>query len=346
MTTTTTNQSNVSIVNLEKFKDTVLFSITIRKWGNSARIKDMNALEAYLLALKQEQAAEQAEGAAASDKATEKAVYIASERVKSNKKLVSSKRYEKLCSAMTALKARVEALSMPSFFRSGMFVCKTASVPTVESTLKAGWESIVKNELADFLDKFAEDVEAARSNPVKKGGLGPLFLSGDYPDLDTLKSLFAVEWYWMALSVPENIPDELKAEANEKFKRRMEDAADQIEQALRAELLELVSHAEERLTSNPGEKPKIFRDSIIGNLTQFLQTFESRDIFGDDRLKAIVDKAKAVMLDANGTSKIDAQKLRDLPAVRAAAKEQFAKIKAEISGLVEEKGRKLDLSEE
>ena len=332
---------NVSIINLEKFKDTVLFAITIRRWGNSTRIRDMAALEKYIAESKQPVAGEEADdknGAAPS-------VFVASDRVKSNKMLIRSTKLERLNKAMNALKGRVESMSIPSYFRPGMFVSKQSNVNTVEQTLKEGWRSIEENELKDFIAGYEEDVKAAQFTPVRKGGLGPLFNANDYPTADDVRKMFSIEWYWMALSVPENIPDELKAEANEKFKRRMEDAAAQIEQALRAELLELVAHAEERLTPVPGEKPRIFRDSAIGNIIQFISTFDSRDVFGDERLKQVVEQAKSVLVDEKGNAKIDPQKLRDYPSVRETARQKFADIRKSLDGLIEEQGRKLDLSE-
>ena len=333
------NSGTVSVINLEKFKDTVLFAITIRRWGNSTRIRDMAALEKYIAESKQQTPGEESNGNGAPS------VFIASDRVKSNKTLVRSTKLDRLNKAMNALKGRVESISIPSYFRPGMFVSKQSNVNMVETTLKDGWKAIEENELKDFLAGYAEDVKAAQFTPVKKGGLGPLFNASDYPDEDTLRGMFTVEWFWMALSVPENIPDELRDEANAKFQKRMQDAAEQIEQALRSELLELMAHAEERLTSAPGEKPKIFRDSAIANIMDFIQTFDSRDVFSDLKLRPILEQAKAILLDDKGNSKINPQKLRDFPSVREAARVQFAKIREQLDGLIEEQGRKLDLSE-
>lgn len=352
------SQATVNVINLERFKGTVLYSITLCKWGNSTRIRDLNKLEAYmeLLKLETEQEAREkkrlaaeAAGETLPDEPTTKpqqAIFVASDRVKSTKTLVQSSRYVRLCRAMTALKARSEAMAMPSFVRPGMFIVKEASVMEVESILKQGWQQIQQNELKDFLAGFEQDIENAKTAPVKKGGLGPLFNEADYPTLEELEKCFSVEWFWTALSVPENIPDALKEEANIKFKRRMEDAAQQIEQALRQEFLKVISHAEEALTTQPGSKPKIFRDSLIGNIVQFVNTFESRDIFGDDRMAAVVAKAKQVLIDNSGNAKLDPQKLRDFANVRATARAEFAKLKEELSGMIVEEGRKMDLSED
>ncbi len=344
MSETTANpadkRGNVQIINLERFKNTVLFSICIRRFGNSARIKDMNALEQYIAESKQTTTDEDTEKNGAGP-----AVFIASDRVKSSKALIRSPRLDRLNKAMNALKGRVETMSIPSYFRPGMFVSKQSNVLAVEQALKDGWAAIEARELNDFINGYPADVESAKTTPVKKGGLGPLFAEKDYPSGDELRKMFSVEWFWMALSVPENIPEALREEANEKFKRRMEDAASQIEQALRSELLELVAHAEERLTPVPGDKPRVFRDSAISNILDFIKTFDSRDVFSDQRLQPIVDQARALMLDDKGNSKMDAQKLRDFPTVRENTRQKFAEIRKQLDALVEESGRVLDLSE-
>jgi hypothetical protein len=342
-TATATNPSStptggkISVVDLSRFKDTVIFVVSLHRWGNSKKIKDAAAVERFLEALKLDTTPDA--------EAKPLPVFVASDRMKNSKVLLQSPRLDRLNKAMTALKTRVESMSMPSYFRPGMFVTKLSNAVVVSNALKDGWKAIEANELRDFLAGYAEDVAAARTAPVKKGGLGPLFNEGDYPNADEVRKAFSVDFFPIALSVPENIPDELKQEARDEFKRRMDDAASQIEQALRAEFLELVTHAEERLTPTPGEKPKVFRDSAIGNLMTFIQTFDSRDVFGDDRLKLVVEQAKGLLLDERGKVKLDAQKLRDYPSVREAAREKFTNIRKALDGLLEEQGRGLDLSE-
>ena len=333
----------MSVLSMEKFKNTVMVSITIRRFGNSKRISDTKALAAYLEQLKVETATATPEERKDSAPA---AVFIATDSVKSTKTLIRSKNLDRLCRAMNALKSAAQSMAMPSFIKPGILIVKEKQFPELERVLSEGWEEIQRNELLDFIKDYPLDIENARTLPVRKGGLGPLWNQADYAPADEIAKTFRVEWFPIALSVPENIPDELKAKAQEDFKRRMTDAAEQIEQALREQLLELVTHAEERLTVTPGEKPKVFRESLIANLVQFLNTFESRDIFGDERLAGIVTKAREIMLDAQGNAKLDTKKLREMANVRDAVRQQFANIKKELAGMVEEQGRVLDLSED
>ena len=342
-------RGKMTVINLEKFRSTVLFSISLCRWGNSMKVTDVKALEQYIADLKLAKAeakakAGESDGNEPLELKAEPAVFLATDRVKSTKTLIRSKKYDRLRSAMNQLKSRVESKAMPSYFRTGMFVCKQENVAEVEAMIQQGWQAIQDNELADFIKDYPQDIERARQS-VKEGGLGPLFREADYPDAEAVKATFNIEWYWMAISVPENIPDALKAEAQEKFKRRMADAAQQIEQALRGEFLELISHAEEKLTTAPGEKPKIFRDSLIGNVIEFLNTFDSRNMFGDERMTQVIAQARAALIDQQGNSKLKAQALRDFPNVREEARKRFATIREAMSGMIEEQGRLIQFDE-
>jgi hypothetical protein len=338
---------SLNIINLEKFRDTVLFSVGLKKWNNRAQVRDMAALQAYIKLLEAKES-EPAEGNGDPLKTTP-AIILASDRVKSSKVLIRSKAYEALCRSMNEIKAWCLERSMPSYFRSGMFVVRADQVGNVENALREKVQALEGPDgpLEKFLAAYPADVENARTAPVKKGGLGPLFRQTDYPGIEQLRKLFGFEWYWLALGVPENIPDELRAEAGEKFKRRLMDAAEDIEAALRVEFQELMKHAEERLTNAPGEKPKTFRDSMLQNIAQFLEVFDAKDVFGDQKLKAVVEETRKVLLKEDGTLKLEPQKLRELASVRETAKKTFAAIREKLDGLVEEKAsRRFDFAED
>lgn len=173
--------------------------------------------------------------------------------------------------------------------------------------------------------------------PVKQQGLGPLFLRSDYPPAEDMRKLFGVEWYPLMLAVPDNIPDDVKAEASEKFKQRLSNAAADIEKALRSELQELLAHAEERLTVLPGQKPKVFRESLLGNLTDFIETFDSKNVFKDRRLATVVCATKAALLDDEGKPRMTTAKLREYASVREVAKKKFSELRTVMDSMLEEK---------
>ena len=94
------------------------------------------------------------------------------------------------------------------------------------------------------------------------------------------------------------------------------------------------------LTVGEGEKPKVFRDSLIGNIQDFIGTFNSRNLMNDAELAALVEKAKGVLVGA------EPEKLRKNQDTRAAIAAKFAEIKANLDGMITtRKGRNFDFSE-
>jgi hypothetical protein len=62
------------------------------------------------------------------------------------------------------------------------------------------------------------------------------------------------------------------------MRQRFDEAVQLAEQAFLEELGQLVAHLTERLTGQADGKPKIFRDSAIGNLTEFFQRFRRLNV--------------------------------------------------------------------
>src|SRR5262245_60690833 len=122
-TTPIPETGSLNVIDLDKFKDCVLFAISIRRWGNRAQIKDMNALQAYIELMK----------ADPDPNATEpdRAVTIAGDGVSSAKRLIRSKALDALNKKMSEIKSCCLERAMPSYFRTGMFVVKQNEVAMI-----------------------------------------------------------------------------------------------------------------------------------------------------------------------------------------------------------------------
>jgi hypothetical protein len=332
-----TTAGPLTMLDMEKFRDCVLLSITIRTWGNRAKVTDLVKLEAFIEQLRKEKEAMGDEAAKAAARNNGPAAIVTSDRVKNNVVLVKSDNLDKLKRELTEAKAWCLERSRPSMFRPGLFLLNKEVVPMIHAELKKRKDEITKGALATFLAGYPTDVDNARTAPLTKGGLGPLWNEKDYPTPEKIAKAFELDWYFLNLGVPENIPDDIKAEAQDKFKQRLASAAEQIEDALRVEFLELIEHAQERLTVAPGEKPKVFRESMIGNLVQFCQTFDFKNVFKDEQLAGIIDKTKQVLLDEQGNAKVTPEKLRTFASVRADAKAKFGEIKGALETMIEQK---------
>lgn len=332
--------NGISTINVEDFNAGVFFSMTIRKWGARARVRDAAKLAEYLalLAKADDQTVAAIEGSQIGSKVTAKSA------AKTTVQLLRSEPYDKLVTFLNETKAKLcgpFGKANPSRIKEGLFVVSKQLIQEFEDQLNAAQDKLSLEYIPALTADYEAAKERARTLPVDKGGLGPLYNPQDYPPVQEVEKLFSLEWQWLALGVPEDLPAALRAEANEKFQRQMQEAADEVKTALRASLAGFVSHLVERLTVNPGDKPKIFRDTVIGNIQQFIEVFNARNIMGDTELAALVDKARTLIQD------VSPDKLREHADVRENTREGFEQIKAQLDLMIsEQKGRVFDLSDE
>jgi hypothetical protein len=103
---------------------------------------------------------------------------------------------------------------------------------------------------------------------------------------------------------------------------------------LQVELQKLIGHMVERLTPGDDGKPKVFKGATVDNLSEFLSTFDMRNLGDSAELEAAVAKSRA-LLDG-----VDAQLIRDEEGVRNAVAVGMAKVKAQLDQMVVERPRR------
>ena len=57
----------------------------------------------------------------------------------------------------------------------------------------------------------------------------------------------------------------------------------------------MVQRISERFTNGGGSKPKIFKNGTVENFYEFFETFKERNIFKDEQLAELVERAKAIL---------------------------------------------------
>lgn len=337
---------NINEIDAKQFSGTAFFAITLRRaFGNRAKIKSAELLERYLRDL-------QAELDAAGDddkKAAKTAVDGLSpaaaaamkntKRISANKVLVNSPALDALLSKMTDIKNQCLNLCMPSYIREGLFVAKLETIPAIEQIVAEGRKVIETELLPAVLAEYPVKKQEAKDLPLAKGGLGCLYNEGDYMTERELSDSFEIVTNWLSLSVAEGLPPELRAAENAKLQAKYADAAQEIQAALRVMFSELIDHATEKLTVNAGDKPKIFRDTLVTNIAEFCDTFSAKNIIPDAQLAALVAKAKQVIAST------DAEKLRKFANVRDQTANALAEIKKQLEPMVKA-GRRFDFTEE
>ena len=254
-------------------------------------------------------------------------------RFKHAKQIIVSDEYDAVAAFQNEVKAWCLARSMPSCILPGLFAVSVDEVENVDNKLRDSIDRL--NDLTGILTRaWPRLVENARI------ALNGAFKDTDYIAADQIAAKFNISWNWIQLDVPEGLPPEIREQEEAKLRKQFEDAQKEIVEALREGFAALVDHAVDKLTSKPGEKQKIFRDSLVGNFTEFFDTFNSRNLMGDEQLASAVAKAREIMGNVN------ADTLRDSSFQRKKVVEKLAEVQAVMDGLLtERKSRKFDLAE-
>jgi hypothetical protein len=168
-----------------------------------------------------------------------------------------------------------------------------------------------------------------------KTALGALYNPADYLTAAEFKSRFKFSWQYLQIGVSDKlkaISAEIAAREEEKMKADWQEASAQIQQLLRVQFGELVSHACDRLTPAADGKKKVFRDSMITNITEFLSSFSARNLAQDTELQTFVEQMKLL------TNGLTPEQLRDNEGLRNAIQKGFSEIKSNLDTLIEVAG--------
>lgn len=240
--------------------------------------------------------------------------------------------YRAILSAMSDLYTFAQSNSVPSFFKSGMYLVKRDQIPRFNAEFKET-QALLKDVLVPaFQAVYGGNIEA------QKAELGSLFNVSDYPVVESLPGLFTIEWNYIQLSVPEGLPEELRASEEAKLKKQFADAETAITTALRTGLMECINELTAKLKPSNGER-RIFRNSVFGELVEFIETFKARNILNDTALESLVNKAKDIVAgvtgdDMNATQAVD--NLRSNDGARAMVCSALEGITTELCAQIQE----------
>ena len=164
--------------------------------------------------------------------------------------------------------------------------------------------------------------------------LGSLFRQEDYPPVDSIVAKFTMSYsfrpvpdvthYSLNLSRQEN--SLLRADLEKQIQERMAAAVDSLYRRLEA----VVRNCTERLDNAPGEDAKIFRNSLITNLTELLDVLPDLNITGDQNLDQIAADTRTALegITANtlrpGHKDYDAEKTEQFKETMAKAETRLA----------------------
>jgi hypothetical protein len=213
---------------------------------------------------------------------------------------------------------------LPSLFMSSVYLVPIVLVDEVEG--KRASFAATRDRLVDaFIDAYPARVEDAKVR------LRAAFCARDYPSPEHLRRSFKMEWRYVAFSVPgslQHISRELFHSEQEKAARQWQEALEEVRALLRTNMAELVHHLVDRLKPAIDGKPKVFKNTLVTNLTSFLETFDARNLTEDSELAEVVSNARGLLRG------IDAQTLRSSEALRSSLAAGFSDLQGTLNNLV------------
>lgn len=278
---------------------TLLLIIERSQWVNSRRIgSDLIATEA------------------------DRALLSASKRL-----LCQPKGLHKILALNRKASAVVAQYCVPSPFRGGMSLVPYGVVDRVHKELTA-----ISAEREAAVDAFVASLEDEKATAKER--LKELYRETDYPDAVALRQAFSFGWRLVNFGVPDalqNINAEIFAQEREKQAQKLSQATDDIRQAMRQSLAELIDKMVERLTPGEDGKPKMLLKSYGDNLRQFLDLFSLRDVTNDADLAAMVARAKELVAG------VDVERLRKDVDLRAPLAQAFEQVAQQLDGMIVER---------
>jgi len=233
--------------------------------------------------------------------------------------------------AVSAVRGRAislwKGLSLP-FPESGIRLIRQDDVPVFDVRMNS-----LRAELGDAVkeldEHFVELKGAARAR------LGRLFNATDYPD--SLVGLFQVEHDFPSVDAPEYLRElspELFHQEQARVAARFEEAVRLAEEAFTAEFAKVVGHLTERLGGTEDGKPKVFRDSVVENVSEFFERFRALNVRSNDQLDELVEQAQRIVRG------LQPQHLRDNGQLRQQVVTQLSSVQATLDGLMVDRPRR------
>jgi hypothetical protein len=232
--------------------------------------------------------------------------------------------------AVTAVRGKIlaywKAMSLP-YPEPGIRLIQQAKVAAFNQQMRD-----LRLELDEAVLRLDDHYEELRSAAQRR--LGSLFNSADYPS--SLRGHFELTWDFPSVEPPDyllQLNPAIYEQERARVASRFEEAVQLAEQAFMEEFGKLVAHLTERLSGAENEK-KVFRDSAVGNLTEFFARFKELNVRSNPDLDRLVEQAQRVV------SGIRPQELRDSQHLQQQVATQLSGVQAALDGMMIDRPRR------
>jgi len=127
---------------------------------------------------------------------------------------------------------------------------------------------------------------------------------------------------------------EVYRQEQERVAQRFEEAVRLAEEAFVAEFARLVSHLTERLGGGTDGERRVFRDSVVGNLTEFFARFRDLNVRSNQDLDRLVERAQELVRG------VTPQDLRDDAGLRQHVAAEMAVVQSQLESMTVERPRR------
>ena len=251
------------------------------------------------------------------------------EFLSAGKKLIDTK--HPAFRAVTAIRGRVQAvwkgMTLP-YPEPGVRLLRRDQIDRFAAQM-TDLRAELNDEVARLDAHFAELMAAAQRR------LGRLYNPRDYPE--SLVGLFGMEWDFPSVEPPsylQQLNPELYEQERQRMAARFDEAVRLAEQAFAEELSRIVAHLTERLSGAEDGRPKVFRDSVVNNLSEFFERFRSLNVRSNEDLDNLVAQAQQVVRG------VAPQNLRDDTSLRQRVAGQLASVQASLDGWMVDRPRR------
>jgi hypothetical protein len=190
--------------------------------------------------------------------------------------------------------------------------------------------NLYKEEFNRNVWGFVAQYENAKT--IARLNLNGLFSAEDYPE--DVASTFDFSWQFFAMTAPGKMSilnRELLKREEERFVRMMTEFRENAVNVLRLRFSEMVDRIVDRLS---GEE-KRFKNSTIGNLNEFLETFNHLNINNDVELQNEVNRCKEILAG------VDPNLLRSDMEFRKGVAKKMTEVQVQVEAMMENRPKRL-----
>jgi hypothetical protein len=235
--------------------------------------------------------------------------------------------FRRLTSVRTRIVNHWRGLTLP-YVEPGVRLIRQADIAGFDRAMRQFRDELVNAEVG-------LNAEYERMKADARARLGRLYNPGDYPP--EIRGLFNVEWDWPSVEPPPyllRLAPEVYRQERERVAQRFEEAVRLAEQAFIAEFSRLVTHLAERLADDPAGDRRVFRDTVVSNLTQFFERFRRLNVSSNEDLDALVGQAQQLVRG------VRPQELRDNDGLRQHIGREMTTVQSRLDGLMVDRPRR------